>query len=268
MKKTMLIMALLMAAILPSTCSAASHGGQRTSRATTNRSQSSYGSGRASSARQSTGYTSRASSSNRQSSYRPSSSSARYQTGNYQTSGHGNYQPQANNRRSGHSSGSNSLLALTAGIVLGSTLNSQPCESTYVAPPVVCETPAPRVVYVQAPRSQTVIYVPSQPVCNAPSVMMQQTVINDPPSVSEPIEPACAITGHVRLVGFCKPTSICIPAVKPVSVGTEIWFMSAGELVGKFCVTGFNIDCGTVTTKLLCGSEPANGTDFAIVYPS
>jgi hypothetical protein len=163
------------------------------------------------------------------------------------------------------------LLTLAAGVVLGTVLNSRSCdEPVCAAPPqVVYETPEPRVVYVPAPRTQTVIYVPAAPVCNSAPVTVQQTVVNnnDLLPTPSPSEPTCAITGHVKLVGFCHTTSICIPANKPVSEGTEIWFICDNQVVGKFSVTEVDVDQSTVTVKLLCGSEPANGTGFAIVYP-
>lgn len=103
-------------------------------------------------------------------------------------------------------------------------------------------------------------YCPPPPVCY-PEPQPQVIVVERPPVECQPT----GITGSVTL-NFCSglQSNICIPEAKPVSLGTQIWFVCNGQTTGKFSVT--SIYGRTLKLQHIWGCEPGDRAGFAVVY--
>lgn len=72
-----------------------------------------------------------------------------------------------------------------------------------------------------------------------------------------------SVYGEVKLIFTSgKQSQINIPESKPLSVGSQIWFVRAGKASGKFKVLAINSQ--SIKLQKLSGAEPTDGDGFAI----
>ena len=132
--------------------------------------------------------------------------------------------------------------------VLDTSARTEVCERVVVIHDEIAPQPVQPPVVVQ---QQTTVVVNDRLVDSAPCA----------PETSA-VQPTC-VTGPVILAPWGM--NITVPQNKPLSVGTQLWFIGCGKVIGKYTVKAI---CGqTVTVGYLCGDKPNDGDGFAIVYP-
>ena len=134
------------------------------------------------------------------------------------------------------------LPLVVLGLIIGAALES---HSQPAAPP-----PPPQPVVVVQPASPVVVVQPSRP-----TIIVADGTTNR----------LVGITGEVDIdLPSHVPTTINIPASKPVCVQDQIWFLDTNnQPTGKFKVT--SIQGRILTLELQTGREPDGITRFAII---
>lgn len=123
-----------------------------------------------------------------------------------------------------------------------------------------CPAPTQPVVIQQTPASQPTA-PPVVVVNNNNTVIVIDGAVTVPTAQIPVAAKPAGITGPVTLCPLGM--DVTIPAAKPISVGTQIWFVRNNQIIGKFTVKA--IFGQTVTLECVSGGNPTNGDGFAII---